>query len=380
MLISAPIRILALAFICAGAAMVAPPAKPAAASKAEPISNSANPIGRSYEPKIVPLIWKASLPLLREMKTRETTANAKSYSKIMGLVAHGTYNLWDVVSTCYNVDTGERGVPSECIESILTTVLSYGFIVARRGDTGSWWKRDIDTADAILSRIPDHVKVTDIKIYGAAMNNNSSRNSLNRRDKHAHEDPIDIEYKGILPITFIMHHDHRTTSKTATHLQPMFIATDGLRTEIGHVQYPGFDHLTAANKTLAANKRSTANKATHLPAENAMPHKRSHSDMGFMRPTTGGGIKVQSLDGGFTTSTNLMNWLGMHQKGGMFSIIQYMARDATFMSFYRQTSDTGAIYGNYGYWAMEAEVKGFGSKWEDNWNWCFGPRPSKCNR
>ena len=25
-----------------------------------------------------------------------------------------------------------------------------------------------------------------------------------------------------------------------------------------------------------------------------------------------------------------------------------------------------------GQWAMEAETNGFGSNWEDNWNWCFG--------
>ncbi|XP_003957737.2 uncharacterized protein KAFR_0F00100, partial [Kazachstania africana CBS 2517] len=61
------------------------------------------------------------------------------------VAAGGATNILDLVKHCTTA-SGQPVDGVECASSVLTSVVAFGFAVAKRLDTGAWWKRDLSWA------------------------------------------------------------------------------------------------------------------------------------------------------------------------------------------------------------------------------------------
>lgn len=224
-----------------------------------------------------------------------------------------------------------------------------GLAVVTYQTTGTWTKRDTYHVDSVLARIPESVKITDVKVYGEPVIANSTSSSLSRRELHRDDDPIHVNYNGSLPLTFIMHHDLGNDNNNTV---PISIATDGSRMQIYHVE----PVAPSPNDTHAA-----------VQARNGM---NGYNHIGT------GGVKLQGNSDPVAYWNDVQNWLNRYSNYGvLYDLVDYLKTSIWMGHAFAYQKAAGKYDGQF---IIEGETVPFGGEWERGWNWCFGVYPTGC--
>ncbi|KUJ10786.1 uncharacterized protein LY89DRAFT_739776 [Mollisia scopiformis] len=263
--------------------------------------------------------------------------------------------IWQITSLCETTNGGLVN-PDDCHFSILNTAAAFGLSVLYWQQASYWGgvnganRRSTSTStDAILSRIPAHIPISNVKL-------NKSPMPVRRAKRNAEE--FNVFYNGSLPLTFIIHHQLNSTRRSSAPKEiPLFAATDG--------QNMYLTHITPFNSTPAASSLA----------------KRSGFD-GFNYVGTGG-LKLQTMSDPVSQWTDVWNWMNTPTEAGNqtpYDVVLDQAQTAGWLghSFLTFVHDSQTGKGDNGQWAMEGEVGSFGTDWDPNWNWCFGVYPQNC--
>ncbi|KAH7395541.1 hypothetical protein BKA64DRAFT_754334 [Cadophora sp. MPI-SDFR-AT-0126] len=276
-----------------------------------------------------------------------------------------TPHLADIIGTCKD-EQGRVVAKGDCELSVLETGVCMGTSVLAYRSPSYWAgafgpngnnKRALAATDDILSRLPDHLEVSNIKLNGVILPPDPSSPSLHRRKSGAKE--YHVYYNGSLPLTFMVHHKSLSLkeNENAVHIVPLFAATDGARMWLAHIK----PIPQTASGTLKA--RSGYNGYNHVGA---------------------GGINLLGNSDPIATWDDTTAWLNAHtEAGGMrpYDYVLRMANLGTFLghSLRDNVHDTaGNAWGYNGQFGMQGEYHGFSPDWEGDFNWCFGAYPTNC--
>jgi hypothetical protein len=226
-----------------------------------------------------------------------------------------------------------------------------GLAVVTYQSTGTWTKRDTYHADNVFSRIPDTIKITDVKILGDPIIANATSSSLRRRQLHEDDEPIHVNYNGSLPLTFVMHHELGNSNGDTV---PLFVATDGSGMQIYHIE-PVDEVAGHENGTQTLRTRNGFNGYNHIGT---------------------GGIKLQGNSDPIAYWDDVQNWLNRYSNYGTLYDIVAQSKSSIWMGHALSHEKAGGKYD--GQFIIEGETVPFGGEWERGWNWCFGVHPTEC--
>lgn len=293
----------------------------------------------------IPLAWGSayniSFFLLNKFGTRLQSMVA------LGAGAYG--HIFDIIQTCRSKD-GANVDPYECANSVIISAFSMGLAVCTFQSTGTWTKRDTYQVDSVLGRIPDTIKITDVKLLGDPIIANASSSSLLRRQLHEDDEPIHVDYNGSLPLTFVLHHDLGND----TGIVPIFVATDGSGAQIYHIEPINTTDISS-NTTQSLKARNGFNGYTHIGT---------------------GGIKLQANSDPVANWNDVGNWLNKYSTTGPLYEIVDLTKITIWMGHaFAYSKADGRLDGQF---IIEGETVPFGGEWERGWNWCFGVWPTEC--
>jgi hypothetical protein len=195
-------------------------------------------------------------------------------------------------------------------------------------------------ANTILSSLPPHLEISNVKLSNSPLNLDKNGRKLLRRDAEEYN----VFYNGSLPLTFMLHHPVATSrkalgksevSESDQHI-PLFIATDGSKLYLTHIE-----DLNSTSSDLPLNSRSGYN---------------GYDKVGM------GGLKIESNSDPVTTWDQVLNWLEAPTEGGNYlkPYDSFLAGGNYGMfvghSFVQDAHNmnTGWMYN--GQWAMEGET------------------------
>lgn len=294
----------------------------------------------------IPAQWAGTFNLGYLLLTRWGT---RLHSQIA--LAAGAYtHIFDIIQNCRTKE-GADVDPYECANSVIVSAFSMGLAVTTYQSTGTWTKRDTYNADEFLARIPQAVKITDIKILGDPIIANASSPSLRRRQLDEDDEPIHVNYNGSLPLTFVMHHE---VGNDNGDIVPLFIATDGSRMQIYHVE-PVNATSGHDNEGQALRTRNGFNGYNHIGT---------------------GGIKLQGNSDPVAYWDDVQDWLNRYSSHGTLYDIVAETKSSIWMGHAFSYEKAAGKYD--GQFIIEGETVPFGGEWERGWNWCFGVYPTEC--
>ncbi|RMJ21078.1 hypothetical protein PHISP_08051 [Aspergillus sp. HF37] len=270
---------------------------------------------------------------------------------------NGVEHIWDVIIDCKNAKTGKLEDVHTCSTAATDAIVSFALSWSTFKATGSWAnpnnkrKREVlDTVDNFLAKIPDHVELSDVRLHGDPLNDTHLSTSLTKRNTLA-DDSIKVYYNGTMPLTFL-------SRNTRKYEFAVLFATNGSHAEIGHI--------APINSSLETRGNSIGDKSgfNHIGVGGVKVQVRSQ-----FSPMTHTQVEA-FMDGTPNGHDNAINGLES------FWAAEKQSSMAGF-SFKKWLKRPGGSKTS-GQFAMEAEVNGFGSNWENNWNWCFGVDQSGC--
>ncbi|KUJ16054.1 uncharacterized protein LY89DRAFT_102015 [Mollisia scopiformis] len=150
----------------------------------------------NYFPAAWTVIWNVPLRVSNKWGNKGTSLLTAG----LGVWTH----IYDIIKNCKQQD----GTPVDgldCAHSVIVSLFSCGLAAMSYETIAAWTKRDTINADTILDRIPNYIKITDMKVFWEPIIANTSSPSHRRRELHAREAPIDVYYNGSMPFVHLYH-------------------------------------------------------------------------------------------------------------------------------------------------------------------------------
>lgn len=339
------------------------------------------PCAVAKNPSYIPPVWlfiQYIIPKLKPVYGSTTASEVvipNRYEAAVVSTGAGVLNLAAVLTDCIPQlqQPGEAVDITQCVNSVLVAAIGAALAGGRIKKAGTWYRRDTSEVDDFMSVFPDYVKITNIKMSGQSISQNSSSLAVRRRGAYAQEAPINVNYNGSLPLSFIYHHPLASSTLNSTSNStgyiPVFIATDGERFQVNHIK-PVNQTSSSMNQTTAYSRCSSAIRRSGLTTQ--------YNHVGA------GGVKLQMKTTAVATWSDVEAWLdpSVHQ-GALYwfkelaSKSMWVGHSLTNYILQHGTVDSDWVSGQF---IMEGETDAFDDNWEKNWNWCFGPHKTNCEK
>ncbi|RAH46318.1 uncharacterized protein BO95DRAFT_494973 [Aspergillus brunneoviolaceus CBS 621.78] len=271
----------------------------------------------------------------------------------------GTIHLIDTIREC--VPAGKSGDTEDamtCAESVVSAAVQFGMAVNNYQQVGYWTSKreqggheDFAYLDDYFRQLGDGVVISDVYYEGIPLNGTHLPQTVVRRGEEGEAAAVTIRalHNASMPLSFVYQNTR------ANHV-PLLVATNGSHYHIGHLAPVG-------SSSSSFQRRGAIDTAfTHVGS---------------------GGVKVQcNSRGAVMTVEQAQVFLdspssGSSSSSAAMTLFLNLVNYATFAGFSFNEWVNGDLSGQ---WAMEAEVNGFGTNWETNWNWCFGVEQASCDK
>lgn len=291
-------------------------------------------------PQKIPTEWSNPFPV----NTRLTTIGLVPESVVeYSFVEPLTQSLAVVVDECWS-PSGKKLNSFVCQKQALTAALLFAWTApSDQGNVSALGAREEPVAHQLKRSLGD--SLIRLRRDGGGLRPEPDDAHLIARD-HGSPSYEQIQYNGTLPHTFLLRNNVDAAVSRNEESHPMFVATDGRRHEIAHLQ------------PLRA-------------------HRKREYDLTATRYDAGSGIKVQRASSAVATDQGVIDWLNSDGNDGADAVLDMLWHPLSkngYLAFNLKDHSQGKD----GKCILVAESEGFGREWEDNWNWCFGSHGSGC--